>query len=98
MAIETMNISLPDTLLRYVEERVSEGDYGTTSEFIRELIRKERAERRKEAVAFLEREVLPAIESLERGEGLDPTPEFWDGIRAESRRRQRELQHGTEGT
>jgi antitoxin ParD1/3/4 len=36
-----MNISLPDTMKTFVETQVSERGYGTSSEFIRELIRKE---------------------------------------------------------
>lgn len=36
-----MNISLPDTLKSFVNEQVSQGDYGTSSEYIRELIRKD---------------------------------------------------------
>jgi antitoxin ParD1/3/4 len=37
----TMNISLPDALKSFVEERVSEGGYGSTSEYMRELVRRE---------------------------------------------------------
>jgi antitoxin ParD1/3/4 len=37
----TMNISLPDALRSFVEERVAEGGYGSTSEYVRELIRRE---------------------------------------------------------
>ena len=38
----TMNISLPDSLKSFVEEQRSARGYGTSSEYIRELIRKER--------------------------------------------------------
>ena len=37
----TMNISLPDSLKDYVDEQVSECGYGTSSEYVRELIRKD---------------------------------------------------------
>lgn len=37
----TMNISLPDSLKDFVDEQVDERGYGTSSEYIRELIRKE---------------------------------------------------------
>ena len=37
----TMNISLPDALKDFVEEQVKRG-YGTSSEYVRELIRKDR--------------------------------------------------------
>ena len=34
-----MNVSLPESLKAFVDERVNTGDYGTSSEYIRELIR-----------------------------------------------------------
>jgi antitoxin ParD1/3/4 len=39
--MSTMNISLPDTLKSFVDEQVSQGSYGTSSEYVRELIRKD---------------------------------------------------------
>ena len=35
----TINISLPDTLRTYVEERVTQDGYSTASEYFRELVR-----------------------------------------------------------
>jgi antitoxin ParD1/3/4 len=37
----TMNISLPDPLKRFVDEQVRRLGYGTSSEYVRELIRKD---------------------------------------------------------
>jgi antitoxin ParD1/3/4 len=37
----TMNISLPDKLKDFVEERVAEGRYSNASDFMRDLIRKD---------------------------------------------------------
>ena len=37
-----MNISLPDTLKAYVDEQVSGRGFGTSSEYVRELIRRDR--------------------------------------------------------
>ncbi|MBZ8142614.1 type II toxin-antitoxin system ParD family antitoxin [Rubrivivax gelatinosus] len=37
----TMNISLPDALKTFVDEQVSQRGYGTSSEYVRELIRKD---------------------------------------------------------
>ncbi len=37
--MSTMNISLPDTLKRFVDEQVGQRGYGTSSEYVRELIR-----------------------------------------------------------
>jgi antitoxin ParD1/3/4 len=39
--MSTMNISLPENLKSFVDQRVAEGGYGTSSEYVRELIRKE---------------------------------------------------------
>lgn len=38
----TVNISLPDSLRSFVEEQVATGGYGTSSEYLRELIRHDR--------------------------------------------------------
>ena len=37
-----MNISLPGTLKSFVDEQVSQGTYGSSSEYLRELIRKDK--------------------------------------------------------
>ncbi|MCP3728425.1 type II toxin-antitoxin system ParD family antitoxin [Paraburkholderia sp. CNPSo 3272] len=42
----TMNISLPDSLKEYVDEQVGQGGYGTSSEYVRELIRKDQDRKR----------------------------------------------------
>lgn len=36
-----MNISLPDTLKSFVDEQVNQRGYGTSSEYVRELIRRD---------------------------------------------------------
>lgn len=38
----TMNISLPESLKSFIDSQVSEGDYGSSSEYMRELLRKEK--------------------------------------------------------
>ncbi|MEO8461378.1 MAG: type II toxin-antitoxin system ParD family antitoxin [Dokdonella sp.] len=38
----TMNISLPDELKQFVDAQVAEHAYGSSSEYLRELIRKQR--------------------------------------------------------
>jgi antitoxin ParD1/3/4 len=37
----TMNISLPDSMREFVDKQVSTRGYGTSSEYVRELIRKD---------------------------------------------------------
>ena len=39
--MSTMNISLPGTLQSFVDEQVSQRGFGTSSEYVRELIRKD---------------------------------------------------------
>jgi antitoxin ParD1/3/4 len=50
VCMSTMNISLPDSLKDYVDEQVSEGGYGTSSEYVRELIRKDQDRKRLRAM------------------------------------------------
>ncbi len=57
----SLNISLPDPLKAYVEERVASGDYGTPSEFIRNLIRQDKEQQR----SRLESELLDALRTTE---------------------------------
>ena len=38
----TMNVSLPDELKIFVDERVTQDGYGSTSEYVRDLIRRDR--------------------------------------------------------
>ena len=45
MAMTSLNISLPAALKQYVEGQVASGDWGTPSEYIRELIREDKERR-----------------------------------------------------
>ena len=45
MAMTSLNISLPEPLKEYVEGQVASGDWGTPSEYIRELIRQDKERR-----------------------------------------------------
>lgn len=40
-AMTTMNISLPDSLKQFVDLQVSTAGYGTSSEYVRQLIRRD---------------------------------------------------------
>jgi len=55
----SLNISLPDPLKAYVEDRVASGDYGTPSEFVRNLIRQDKEQRR----SRIETELLDALQT-----------------------------------
>ena len=67
----SLNISLPDPLKAYVEGRVASGDYGTPSEFVRNLIRQDKEQRR----ALLETELIAALQ----GEALAISPDELKG-------------------
>ena len=41
MTTATMNISLPEAMKGFIETQLKTGGYGSTSEYIRELIRKD---------------------------------------------------------
>ena len=49
----TMNVSLPDTMKSFVEERLASDGYGTISEYIRELIRADQKRREEEKLETL---------------------------------------------
>lgn len=45
MSMTSLNISLPEALKEYVEGQVASGDWGTPSEYVRELIRQDKERR-----------------------------------------------------
>lgn len=71
MPMTSLNISLPDPLKAYVEDRVASGDFGTPSEFVRNLIRQDKEQRR----SRLEAELLDALQTRE----LSISPEELSG-------------------
>jgi antitoxin ParD1/3/4 len=79
--METMNISLPDPMKQYVEERVSAGAYSSASEYVRELVR---ADQKRHAKEQLEQILLNAINS---GDPFEVTPEMLEDIKRKLRAR-----------
>ena len=75
--MESMNISLPDPLKRFVDSQISTGRYSSASEYVRELIRND--ERRK-AEEQLEAKLLEGLSSAE----TELTPADWTTIRKEA--------------
>jgi antitoxin ParD1/3/4 len=55
----SLNISLPQQLKAYVEAQVAEGEYGTPSEYMRDLIRRDKELQREK----LEEKLLKALAS-----------------------------------
>jgi antitoxin ParD1/3/4 len=56
MVMTSLNISLPEALKQYVEGQVASGDWGTPSEYVRELIRQDKERR----LGNLEQELIAA--------------------------------------
>ncbi len=73
--MQTMNISLPDPMKEYVEERVSAGAYSSASEYVRELVR---ADQKRHAKEQLEQILLNAMNS---GDSFEVTPEMLEDIK-----------------
>ena len=55
-----VNISLPDQMRQYIDERIREGEYNTTSEYFRDLIRDDQKRRAGERLETL---LLRGLES-----------------------------------
>ena len=56
MPMTSLNISLPEALKEYVEGQVASGDWGTPSEYVRDLIREDKERR----LGNLEQDLLAA--------------------------------------
>ena len=77
MSGNTMSFALPESMRAYIDERVRTGQYGNTSEYLRELIRKDQeAERRRHLRALI-------TDGLQSGESRV----FTNDVRAEVRER-----------
>ena len=79
--MQTMNISLPDPMKEYVEERVSAGAYSSASEYVRELVR---ADQKRHAKEQLEQILLKALNS---GDPFEVTPGMLEDIKRKLRAR-----------
>lgn len=78
LPMSTMNISLPDRLKSFVDEQVSQRGYGTSSEYVRELIRKDQ-DRLKLRALLLAGAASPS------GAQADAT--YFEGLRTRIRKR-----------
>ncbi|MCY1502972.1 putative addiction module antidote protein [compost metagenome] len=60
LPMSTMNISLPDALKDFVDEQVTQRGYGTSSEYVRELIRRDQDRQRLRNLLLAGAESAPA--------------------------------------
>jgi antitoxin ParD1/3/4 len=78
--MSTMNISLPDSLKSFVDEQVTRRGYGTSSEYVRDLIRKDHDR------AHLRTLLLQGVESAP---GKPANSAYFDNLRDRVKRRKR---------
>ena len=64
MSRNTMSFALPEVLREYIDERVKSGEYGNTSEYLRELIRRDQRDQAARRLRGL------IADGLESGEGV----------------------------
>ncbi len=71
-----MNISIPETLKSFVDEQVASGGYATSSEYVRDLIRRDRDRTRFRGM-LLEGASSPLTKQADEA--------YFDGLRARIR-------------
>jgi antitoxin ParD1/3/4 len=75
MSRNTMSFALPENMREYIDARVSDGSYGNTSEYLRELIRRDQREQAAQRLRDL------IADGLASGEGREATDEVIDELR-----------------
>lgn len=84
-----VNISLPEQIKQYVDDRLNEGGYRDTSEFVYDLIREDQKRRAQERLETL------LQEGLDSGEAVELTEASVQHMRAELIERiQKDAAHG----
>ncbi len=53
MSSQTMSFALPDSMREYIDSRASASNYGNTSEYIRDLVRRDQEEQAKQRLRDL---------------------------------------------
>jgi antitoxin ParD1/3/4 len=66
----TMTISLPEPMREFIENEVAAGDYGSASEFFREMVRDRQKRKAQERLETL------LLQGLESGEPIEVTDEY----------------------
>lgn len=71
----TMNISLPDSMRTFIEQKVAQGGYSTASEYIRQLVREDQKRAAQERLEAL------LMEGIESGPSREMTGDDWEELR-----------------
>lgn len=72
LSMTTMNVSLPDELKTFVDARVTHDGYGSTSEYVRDLIRRDRERGRLRDLV---------LEGANSGPGVVADAAYFDALR-----------------
>lgn len=85
-----MNVSLSPELEKFIDDKVGTGRYNSASEVVREALRllEERDQARGAQIAEFNRELGHRLDSLDRGEHVDPAAAH-ERLRRKSRERKR---------
>jgi antitoxin ParD1/3/4 len=75
MSRNTMSFALPESMREYVDARVRAGDYGNTSEYLRELIRRDQRDQAAQRLRNL------IADGLASGDGRDLTDDVLADLR-----------------
>ena len=75
MTTATMNISLPESMKSFVDEQLARGGYSTTSEYGRDLIRRDQMTKAEEALKAL------LIDGLQSGAPVVADRAFFTAMR-----------------
>jgi antitoxin ParD1/3/4 len=71
----TMNISLPDSMRTFIEQKIAQGGYSTASEYIRQLVREDQKRAAQERLETL------LMEGIESGPSREMTADDWEELR-----------------
>jgi antitoxin ParD1/3/4 len=77
----TMNISLPDSMKAFVDVQIQQRGYGSSSEYIRDLIRRDQIRQAEQRLAAL------MLEGLESGPAIPTDKTYWENKREALRKR-----------
>jgi antitoxin ParD1/3/4 len=71
----TLNISLPDSMRAFIEQKVADGNFSTASEYIRQLVRDDQKRAAQEQLENL------LMEGLKSGPGIEMTADHWEELK-----------------
>ncbi|WP_035985137.1 type II toxin-antitoxin system ParD family antitoxin [Leptolyngbya sp. KIOST-1] len=71
-----ITISLPDNLKAFVDEQVAQSGYASADDYFLALVQLD--QRRRQAKESLDSLLIEGLDSLDRGEGIEATDNWWE--------------------